>query len=210
MGVAQAVHPHRPGADQLTEQPVASERAPWRTLAVTLAAAAAFGVVMAVVKGNDTGVRDAIGNSSAPWVVIPFFAGTRFTSLGKGILIGVAATLAAFAGFYAAEAAVLDLGTSSWTHSLQLTLGSGRVYEEWGLLSGAVYGALGSLWATRRWLAAGAAVGLAFIFEPLIMLALTRARVWGGSGPLDYAWMWTAEVALGIAAIAWFAARRTA
>ncbi|HEU5212053.1 MAG TPA: hypothetical protein VFU10_04730 [Gaiellaceae bacterium] len=157
---------------------------------------------MAVIKGQDAGVRDAIGNTSAPWVVIPFLAGTRYRSLGWGLLVGVGATLAAFVGFYAAEAAVLDLGTSSWKHALSLTLGSGRIYEEWGLLSGALYGALGSLWATRRWLAAGAAVGLAFIFEPLIVLALERAQMWGGSGPLEYRWMWTTEVLLGIGAIA--------
>src|SRR5262249_3463664 len=106
LGVAQALHPHRPGTErQLTERSVASERAPWRTLAVTLVAAAAFGVVMAVIKGNDTGVRDAIGNASAPWVVIPFLAGTRFRSVWHGVLIGVAATLAAFAGFYTPGAA---------------------------------------------------------------------------------------------------------
>jgi hypothetical protein len=165
---------------------------------------------MAVVKGNDTGVRDAIGNASAPWVVIPFLAGTRFTSLAKAILVGFGATLAAFAGFYAAEAAVLDLGTSSWAHALQLTLGSGRVYEEWGLVSGAVYGGLGSLWATRLWPAAGAAVGLAFVFEPLIVLGLTRARVWGGGDLLARPWMWLTEVAIGMAAIAYVAARRAA
>jgi len=203
LGVAQALHPHRPGTErQLIERSVSSERAPWRTLAVTLAAAAAFGVVMAVIKGQDAGVRDAIGNASAPWVVIPFLAGTRYRSPGWGLLVGVGATLAAFAGFYTAEAAVLDLGASSWTHALSLTLGSGRIYEEWGLLSGALYGALGSLWATRRWLAAGAAVGLAFIFEPLIVLALKHGRMWGGSGPLEYRWMWTAEILLGIGAIA--------
>jgi hypothetical protein len=163
---------------------------------------------MAVVKGKDAGIRDAIGNSSAPWVVIPFLAGTRFRSVSRGVLIGVAATLAAFAGFYAAEAAVLDLGTGSWIHALRLTLGSGRIYEEWGLASGALYGALGALWASRRWLAAGAAVGLAFVLEPLITLALTRARVWGGSGPLEYAWLWVAEVIVGVAAIALLAVRR--
>jgi hypothetical protein len=163
---------------------------------------------MAVVKGNDTGVRDAIGNASAPWVLIPFLAGTRFRSVWHGILIGAAATLAAFAGFYTAEAAVLDLGTHSWARDLQLTLGSGRLYEEWGLLSGALYGGLGSLWATRRWPAAGAAVGLAFICEPLIVWILEHAGIWGGGDLLGRPWMWLTEIAIGMAAIAWFAARR--
>jgi hypothetical protein len=165
---------------------------------------------MAVLKGNDTGVRDAIGNTSAPWVVIPFLAGTRFRRVGWGLLVGVAATVAAFAGFYTAEAFVLDLGTGSWTHALQLTLGSGRIYEEWGLLSGALYGALGSLWASRRWLAAGAAVGLAFVLEPLIVWFLEHAGVWGGGDLLARPWMWLAEIAIGVAAIAWVVARRTA
>ena len=165
---------------------------------------------MAVIKGQDSGVRDAIGNASAPWVVIPFLAGTRYRSLAWGLLVGVGATLAAFAGFYTAEAAVLDLGTNSWTHALSLTLGSGRIYEEWGLLSGALYGALGSLWATRRWLAAGAAVGLAFIFEPLIVWFLSHAGIWAGDDLLARPWMWLTEIAIGVAAIAYIAARRVA
>jgi hypothetical protein len=59
--------------------------------------------------------------------------------------VGVGVTLAAFFGFYLAEAAILDLGPHSWRTDLSLTLGSGRIYETWGLLSGAVCGALGGV-----------------------------------------------------------------
>jgi hypothetical protein len=38
-----------------------------RKPAVLLLAGVAFGVLVAVIKGQDTGVRDALGNTSAPW-----------------------------------------------------------------------------------------------------------------------------------------------
>lgn len=37
-----------------------------RKLGLLLLAGIAFGVLVAVVKGQDTGVRDALGNTSAP------------------------------------------------------------------------------------------------------------------------------------------------
>jgi hypothetical protein len=172
-------------------------------LARILAAAIAFGVLVAVIKGQDTGVRNALGNTSAPWAVVPFLAGMSWPSVWRGALVGVAATLAAFLGFYLAEAAILDLGPHPWYVDLKLTLGSGRVYETWGLLSGAVYGGLGGLWATRRHPAAPLAVGLAFASEPLIVLFLGQAGIWGGDGLLlDYPWMWAAEVLIGLCCIA--------
>jgi hypothetical protein len=61
---------------------------------------------------------------------------------------------------------VLDLGPHPWYTDLKLTLGSGRVYETWGLLTGALYGALGGLWASRSLL-----VGLG-----CIAFAVTRAQ----------------------------------
>jgi hypothetical protein len=48
-----------------------------RKLGLLLLAGIAFGVLVAVVEGRDTGVRDALGNTSAPWVVVPFLAGKR-------------------------------------------------------------------------------------------------------------------------------------
>jgi hypothetical protein len=176
-------------------------------LAEILLAGLAFGVLVAAVKGQQSGVRDALGNTSAPWVVVPFLAGARYRRLWQGALGGLAATLAAFLGFYLAEAAILDLGAHPWYADLQLTLGSGRVYETWGLLSGSIYGALGALWASRALLVAPIAVGLAFICEPLIVLLLWRAGIWGDGGLLlRYSWLWIAEVALGLAGIAYVVA----
>lgn len=171
-----------------------------RTPAIRLLAAAiGFGVLVAAIKGQDPGVRDALGNMSAPWVVVPFLAGMRCPSVSRATLMGVGCTLAAFLGFYAAEAAILDLGSHPWYVDLRLTLGAGRIYEEWGLASGALYGALGGLWATRRLAAAPLAVALAFICEPAIVLALERAGVWGGSGGLlTYPALWVAELAVGV------------
>jgi hypothetical protein len=85
---------------------------------------------------------------------------------------------------------------------VRLTLGSGRIYEVWGLVSGLVYGALGGLWAARGAIAAPIAVGLAFVLEPLIVWVLVRAGVWGGGGELDHRWMWVAEVLVGAVGIA--------
>src|SRR6266576_3410567 len=173
-----------------------------RRFGLLLLAGVAFGVLVAVIKGQDTGVRDALGNTSAPWVVEPFLAGTGYTRVWQAALVGIATTLAAFFGFYLAEAAILDLGSHAWYTDLRLTLGSGGLYEKWGLLSGAVYGALGGLWASRSLRVAPVAVGLAFFCEPLIVLFLVRAGIWGGGGLLDYRWMWITEVLIGLGGIA--------
>jgi hypothetical protein len=172
-----------------------------RTLAPLLLAGLLFGVLVAVIKGQDAGVRNALGNASAPWVVVPFLAGMRADRVLHGALLGIATTVASFFGFYVAEAAILDLGPHPWYIDLKLTVLTVNVYEKWGLVSGSVYGALGAVWASRRLIAAPIALGLAFLAEPLILLLLSRAGVWGGGGLLDHSWMWIAEVLLGVGAI---------
>lgn len=160
-----------------------------------------FGVLLAVLKGQDVGVRDALGNLSAPWVVVPFAAGATARSARRGALFGLGATLLALLGFYLAEAAVLNLGPHPWYVDLRLTL-HWNVYDTWGVPTGIAYGALGALWTLRRSRLAGAAVGLAFLAEPLIVLALERRGVWGGAGALQYPWLWMTEVAVGFSLLA--------
>jgi hypothetical protein len=79
-------------------------------------AAMAFGVAMSVLKGNDVGIRDDIGNLSAPWLLLPFFAGAAMRGRGlAGAAVGLAATSAALMAFYVANAFVLISGhTRCW------------------------------------------------------------------------------------------------
>jgi hypothetical protein len=181
---------------------------PGRRLTLLLLGSVAFGVIMAVIKGQDVGVRDALGNLSAPWIVIPFLAGTRCTTVWRAALVGIATTLASLLGFYVAEAAILDLGAHPWYIDLKLTAGSVNMWEKFGVFSGALYGALGGLWATRRSVLAASAVGLAFVVEPAITFVTSRAGLWGGGGLLDYAWMWIGEILIGVAAIAYVSRNR--
>jgi len=175
-----------------------------------LLVAGAFGVLVALIKGQNGGARDVLGNMSAPWVVVPFLAGARYASLRRAALAGLAATLAALLGFYVAEAAILDLGPHPWYVDLKLTLEAGRFYAEWGLLSGLVYGALGGFWTSRRLVAAPVAVAAAFALEPLIVLLLERAGVWGGGGLLSYPWLWVTEAAIGLGGAAFVVANAPA
>lgn len=166
-----------------------------------LTAAIAFGVLVAVVKGQATGVRDALGNTSAPWVVLPFIAGSRFSRARSAAAAGLAVTLASLLSFYIAEAAILDLGPHPWWVDLRLTAGSVNVYEQWGIFSGLLYGTLGWLWAYRSKRIAAAAVGLAFAAEPLIAFLAQREGIWSAQ-ILAYRWLWIAETTLGLTGIA--------
>ena len=170
-----------------------------RGLPALLVCGFAFGLLMAVIKGQDAGVRDAVGNMSAPWVLLPFLAGTRSSRILPSAWAGVVITLAAFFGFYLAEAAILDLGPHPWYTDVRLTLGSGHVYEAWGIATGFLYGALGGLWRARSLVAAPILVGLAFICEPLLVSGLERSGLWGGGGLLDHRWLWITEVVIGLA-----------
>jgi hypothetical protein len=162
-----------------------------RKVTVLLLAGAAFGVLVAGIKGQDTGMRDALGNTSAPWIVLPFVAGTLFSRARSAALAGLAVTLVSLLGFYVAEAVVLDLGPHPWWVDLRLTAGYVNVYERWGVVSGLLYGTLGWLWASRSKAAAA----------PLIVYLVSRTGMWYAM-LLDYPWLWRGEVVLGLAAIA--------
>lgn len=138
---------------------------------IVILVAFAFGLSIAVLKGGEAGVRDSIGNMSAPWLLLPYFAGTTTGRPIRGAMIGGATCLAALAGFYTAEAFVLDLGGHPVLTNLVLTLGAGRYYFAAGILAGPLFGALGGICTRHRRAVTAAIIGLTLVGEPIAVFA---------------------------------------
>lgn len=171
-------------------------------------AGVAFGTLESLVKGNGAGVRDGIGNLSAPWVILPLFAGA-FGSRGRivpGAVIGLITTLAALAAFYLVNAFGLDLGAHSTLRDIGLTLNVGNLWFKAGAVSGPAMGAAGA-WAVRRGRFAVAASAVAIlVLEPLAVYLLyltSNGRFAAGNGEWDR--IYAAEAAVGgiVAAALW-------
>ena len=167
--------------------------------------AIAFGIVMAWIKGNGGGLRDAIGNVSAVWLLLPFLAGagTGSRRVMAGALSGLAATLAALTGFYFAESFVLDLGPHPWLTDLSLTMGTVLYYGERALVTGPVFGALGYWWRQRGSMAAAGLLAAAFVLEPAAWWLYGIYLGGGAAYPVPgYPPLWLVEIAIGIAGFA--------
>lgn len=168
----------------------------------TIATAIVFGIAVAVLKGGEADVRDSLGNISAPWLLLPYFAGATTRGSKRGALMGTAACLAALGAFYATEAFVLDLGGHPVLTNLMLTLGAGRMYFAAGAVCGPALGALGGARLPCRPFISAAVVGLALIGEPLAVFAWLAHM---GMSPSDsgmvarYPLLWIGEMLLGLA-----------
>ncbi len=119
-----------------------------RRVSYLLLAAFAFGVLAAVIKGpggahSAAEIRSAVGNLSAPWLLVGFVAGTAVSRLRSGALAGLAATMVALTGFYAVNALMHGSG-------LAFELSANRGYLQGGVITGIVFGALGAWWRQRR------------------------------------------------------------
>jgi hypothetical protein len=167
---------------------------------VALLAAAAFGVVMSLIKGSGGGARLQFGNLSAPWLLVAFVAGSRYCRLGAAAAAGVLATMAALIGFYGDQIPLTDFSPAS------IVAPHGVVFAG-AVITGLLFGALGFAWAARGSQLALGVLALMFVAEPVAQLG--SGEVIGSRDPIaTYWWLWLAEIALGIALLAatWHAA----
>ena len=156
--------------------------------------ALAFGVAMSVLKGNDGGaVRNAIGNLSAPWLLLPFLAGAYAAGgrVGVAALLGALVSLLALAGFYGANSFVLHLGPHPWLDDLRLSFGGFGYFFPFALVSGPLFGALGGWWRQTRSRVVAVLVAAMFVLEPFAVTAYDGS-LYTSDGPV-----WAGEVLVG-------------
>jgi hypothetical protein len=156
-----------------------------RRLAILVVVAVAFGVGDSILKGNGGGIRSALGNTSAPWLLLPFAGGAIVGRgrMGAGIAVGLALSLVALGSFYAANSYVLQLGPHPWIVDLRLALDGGKKSFALAILSGPVFGSLGSWWAKTKSIVVPIGMAILFVLEPIAAMATRSsgsAVVWAG------------------------------
>jgi hypothetical protein len=187
---------------------------PARRVAAVLLLAGCFGAAAGILKGDDAGLRGAIGNLSAPWLLVAFLPALPCRTTWRGGVMGLASTVVALSGFYVALTVVLagHLGGGGHLRELLVEAGANRVYFLAGMVTGPLFGAAGA-WVGRR--RPGLAMPLVggLLAAEIVAVALAQGRQLAPP-PLYFVWgvdSWTpyiGECLLGLAIIATTVARR--
>jgi len=138
---------------------------------------------------------------SAPWLLLPFVFGATQRRPSRAVLLGLASTLAAFAGYYAmtvspAEGVALANAPQAAVNVIRANLVPANPVIPAGFVTGPLFGLLGQRWRVHRSWSGPLLVAGAFLLEPLAHQA--RGDLLGPS------WIWAAEVALGVCLLAYF------
>lgn len=134
------------------------------TVLASCVLAGIFGMLEGLLWSGQSPVSFWLGNISSTYLLLAFLAGwavaARRAPGWVGPVCGLLVTVVALAAFYGWELHNLSL-SGAGVRSGFLRYGAG------GIVSGPLFGLLGSLWARHRaWYAIGA-VGAAFLLEPL-------------------------------------------
>ena len=137
---------------------------------------------------------------SAPWVIAPFLTGSTQDRSRRAMALGLVVTLSALVGYFAMSHSPMEGAALKdfWPRVTRMvTTGYNPVWIAAGLVTGPLFGYLGNRWRVDRWWVSAVAVASSLCLEPLARLPVGRLE----PPPV----VWGAEVALGIAAAAWFA-----
>jgi hypothetical protein len=141
-------------------------------LVLILAVVCAFAAVDAIVKGHHGGTRNAVGNLSAPWALIPLLTSAfalprrRFT----GAAVGAASTVVALACYSLVRMGAFGEGGSRGFGSFVASAAGNRWFL-FGAIGGAMVG------ATAAWLAAEGRWGIVIAMVASLLVLEPAARV---------------------------------
>jgi hypothetical protein len=101
-----------------------------------------FAAVDAIVKGHHGGMRNAVGNVSAPWALLPFLAGAgaRPRRRRAGALVGALSTVAALACYSVVRSGAFGTGGRHGGVGSMLIAATGNRWFLLGAVGGAALG----------------------------------------------------------------------
>jgi Family of unknown function (DUF6518) len=135
---------------------------------------------------------------SAPWLMLPFAFGASQPRQRPAMLAGLAAVMAALAGYVLMTISPVESVPLSHFPSDLIQLASAqRVNIVGGLVTAPLFGLLGHRWRTERSWASAAALTATFCLEPLARFAVGRLSAPGI--------VWLVEISLGACLAAYFA-----
>ena len=141
-----------------------------------------------------------VSGMSAPWLILPFLAGTTQERRWRAMVLGLVVTLAALAGYFAMSNSPMEgapLGRFFDRVVTMIVSGYNPLWIVGGIVTGPLYGFLGHRWrVARSWISA-TLVTVALCLEPL---ARKFAGMLSGS-PV----VWGTEIAIGTVVAVWFA-----
>jgi Family of unknown function (DUF6518) len=157
----------------------------------------AFAATDAVIKGHHGGTRNAVGDISATWVLLPFLAGTLFASRRgafSAAIVGASSTVLALI-VYAMMRAIL-YPHAGGDHGVPAILGNRWLLM--GLGGGAVLGIVGARLATgRHWNVVAAVSASLLVLEPLARMLWALNRGENVRALLPSPSVWATEVGCG-------------
>ena len=128
---------------------------------------------------------------SAPWLLLPFVFGWTQTRPRRAMLLGLVATMAALAGYFAMMwSPVEGVSMNQFLAGWPALVSSQQMNISGGLVTGPLFGLLGQRWRVNRSWASAVLVAGAFCLEP-------PAR-WVSGRLFQSVLVWEAEVAIGI------------
>lgn len=149
------------------------------TTIVVLTLACAFGAVDQYLGTFRSSFLTSVSGMSAPWLLVPFLAGSSQSGPRRAAWTGLAATWLAVLAYVAMIISPMEgthLGPrpagviGSWNqlspHLAVATLGSQWLWFAGGLIIGPLYGWLGYRWRTRRSGATALIAALPLVLEP--------------------------------------------
>jgi hypothetical protein len=171
----------------------------------------AFAAVDAIVKGHHGGMRNAVGNVSAPWAILPFLSGAfiRPRRLVFGALIGAASTVGALACYSLVRVAAFGTGPEHRAASSVMASAATNRWFLLGAIGGALLGAAGSWLAVKRqWALVTAIVASLLVLEPAARMLWAIARGEPARTLVPIPIVWIVEVSCGCAAVVALRCRR--